>query len=459
VNSSGAGLLTDLGRIAAVGASLFAEELERQGAPVERIDWRPPAAGTSDALDRLARRTPEIGAANDRAVARMQAAHPMLVGVAAARDAIPGMDERTLLHAGPPIDWTEMSGPLRGAIVGALLHEGLAESPEEAERMAAAGSFEFVPCHERSAVGPMAGVVSASMPVFVVEDHAGGDRAFATINEGLGKVLRYGAYDEEVLGRLAWIRDSLAPVLSAALSARAEPIDLRALIAHALQMGDEGHNRNRAATSLFLRELTPDLVRIDAPSDQVAAAAEFIAGNDHFALNLTMPAAKVTADAAAGIPRCSVVTAMARNGTEFGVRLSGTGARWFTGPAQHVEGLYFPGYGADDANPDIGDSTITETIGLGAFAMAAAPAIVGFVGGSVRGRSPDDPGDVRDHLGREPPLPRPRPRVPGNSSRHRREGGRPHRCLAGRQHRDRPPERRRGPDRSGSGPPTGRGLR
>jgi len=229
----------------------------------------------------------------------------------------------------------------------------------------------------------MAGVVSASMPMYVVENATHGNRAFCTFNEGLGKVLRYGANDDEVLERLAWMRDVLARVFARALDRLGEPIDLRAMTAQALQMGDEGHNRNRAGTSLLLRALLPALIELDEPSAGVAAVARFIAGNDHFYLNLTMPAAKAAADAGAGVERSSIVVAMARNGTEFGVRLSGTGDRWFTGPSGMIDGLYLPGFGPEDANPDIGDSTITETVGLGGFAMAAAPAIVRFVGGGA----------------------------------------------------------------------------
>jgi hypothetical protein len=227
----------------------------------------------------------------------------------------------------------------------------------------------------------MAGVVSASMPMCIVENADAGNRAFCTFNEGLGKVLRYGANDAEVLDRLRWMRGVLAPVFARALQRLGDPIDLRAMTAQALQMGDEGHNRNRAGTSLLLRELLPAFLELDLPSADVAAVARFIAGNDHFYLNLTMPASKAAADAAAGVDGSSIVVAMARNGTEFGVRLSGTGGAWFTGPAGMIDGLYLPGFGPEDANPDIGDSTITETAGLGGFAMAASPAIVRFVGG------------------------------------------------------------------------------
>jgi hypothetical protein len=369
--------------VANAGVDLFADELERQEVRVERVEWRPPEPGTGEALARLAREADAIARANDEAVGRLEDAQPLLAGVGTARELLPEMSERTILHAGPPIGWPDMSGPLRGAVIGAAVYEGLAENRGEAERLAADGAFEFGPCHERGAVGPMAGVVSASMPMVVIENPAHGNRAFCTFNEGLGKVLRYGANDDEVLERLAWIRDVLARVFARALRRLGEPIDLRAMTAQALQMGDEAHNRNRAGTSLLLRALLPALIELDEPAADVAAVARFIAGNDHFYLNLAMPASKAAADAAAGIDRSSIVVAMARNGTEFGVRLSGTGDRWFTGPSGMIDGLYLPGFGPEDANPDIGDSTITETVGLGGLAMAAAPAIVRVVGGGV----------------------------------------------------------------------------
>jgi hypothetical protein len=369
--------------VANAGVDLFADELERQGVPVERVEWRPPEPGTEDALAALALEAAAIARANDEAVKRIDDAQPMLVGVGTARDLLPGIGDRTILHAGPPIEWPDMSGPLRGAVLGAAVYEGLATDLEDAERRAAAGEFEFGSCHERGAVGPMAGVVSPSMPMCVIENATHGNRAFCTFNEGLGKVLRYGANGPDVLERLAWIRDVLARVFARALRDLREPVDLRAMTAQALQMGDEGHNRNRAGTSLLLRELLPALVELEEPTADTAAVARFIAGNDHFFLNMTMPAAKASADAAAGIDRSSIVVAMARNGTEFGVRLSGTGDRWFTGPSGMIDGLYLPGFGPEDANPDIGDSTITETVGLGGFAMAAAPAIVRVVGGGA----------------------------------------------------------------------------
>jgi len=372
-------------RVANVGVELFAGELERNGIDVARVDWRPPVPGSGEALERLVARAKYMWAANDAAVEKLQVAQPQITGIGPAREVIDEMSPTTFLHAGPPIEWLDMSGPLRGAIIGAALYEGIASDPEDAARRAGLGEFKFIPCHERNAVGPMAGVVSASMPVWIVENPAEGNRAFCTLNEGLGKVLRYGAYDQEVIDRLVWMRDVLAPVLRSALEELGAPVDLRAMIAHALQMGDEGHNRNRAGTSLLLRELQPSLLTVDHPRAEVVSVVRFISGNDHFFLNPVMAAGKATADAAAGIEGSSVVVAMARNGTEFGIRLSGTGNRWFTGPAGVVDGLYLPGFGPEDANRDIGDSTITETMGIGGMAMGAAPAIVRFVGGT-----PDD---------------------------------------------------------------------
>lgn len=330
----------------------------------------------------------EVDSANRTAVERMTSARPVLAGIATAREAIPALRERgdLLLHAGPPIAWERMSGPLRGAVVGALLFEGRARDEAGAVSLVERGEVAFAPCHHHGAVGPMAGVISPSMKVYVVEDAASGRRTFSNLNEGYGKVLRYGAFAPEVLAKLRWMNDSLAAVLAEAL-AHAGGIDLKALIAEALHMGDEGHNRNKAGSLLFLRHLAPAIAR-PASSDPADAARaevlEFLGANPLSVLNPVMAAAKSMADAAHGVPGSTLVTAMARNGTDFGIRVSGLGERWFTAPAAVPDGLYFPGFTSADANPDIGDSTITETAGIGAFAMAAAPAIVSFIGGTPR---------------------------------------------------------------------------
>jgi len=304
----------------------------------------------------------------------------MLQTVARAGEVIPGMHDRLLLHAGPPIEWERMSGPLRGAVIGAVLFEGWTDDEEEAARLAESGEVEFAPCHHHGAVGPMAGVISPSMAVYVVENVTHGNRSFSNLNEGYGKVLRYGAYSSEVLDRLRWMNDVMAPLLLEALS-ESEGLDIRALLAEALHMGDEGHNRNKAGSVLFLKLLAPLLARV-APDPKVAAAVlGFIGENALSVLNPVMAACKAMADAAHGVEGSTIVTAMARNGTDFGIRVSGIGDRWFTAPAGTPEGLYFSGFSSADANPDIGDSTITETAGIGGFAMAAAPAIVSFVSG------------------------------------------------------------------------------
>jgi hypothetical protein len=270
---------------------------------------------------------------------------------------------------------------MQGAIVGAMLYEGWARDAEAADALARSGEIEFAPCHHHGAVGPMAGIISPSMPVWVVANAEHGNRAFCNLNEGLGKVLRFGANGPEVISRLRWLAEVLAPALAGALETLGG-LELKPLIAQALHMGDEVHNRNVAASSLLLKRLAPALLRTGVPPAEIAAVVDFIAGNDHFFLNLSMAACKAMLDAAAGVPGSSLVTAMARNGVEFGIRLSGTGDAWFTAPAPVVDGLLFPGYTAADAAPDLGDSAITETAGLGGFAMAAAPAIVQFVGGS-----------------------------------------------------------------------------
>jgi hypothetical protein len=274
-----------------------------------------------------------------------------------------------------------MCGPTRGAVMGALIYEGLADTPEEAARLAASGEVEFAPCHHYGAVGPMAGIISPSMPVFIVRNDATGHVAYATQNEGLGKVLRYGAFSPEVIRRLKWMETTLYPALQAALESGG-PVDLRSMVAQALHMGDECHNRNKAGTSLLLRAIAPALVEAVQDSAAVAAVLRFVDGNDHFFLNLSMAAMKAMLLPAEKIPGCTVVTVMARNGTDWGIQDSATGNRWYTAPAPYVRGLWLPGYSETDANPDIGDSAITETGGIGGFALAGAPAIVKFVGGT-----------------------------------------------------------------------------
>jgi hypothetical protein len=369
-----------------LGLASMAQSVRDQQVPVVEVDWRPPA----DGIPRLhqTRTGVDIDPANQEVCSRIMQGRPVLVGMGIARDVIPGMHDQMILHAGPPITWERMCGPQRGAVMGALVYEGIALDEAEAARIAAAGGVEFAPCHHHHAVGPMAGVVSPSMPVFIIENKAFGNQAFCTQNEGLGKVLRYGGMGPEVYARLKWMESDLYPALDRALQSLPDGIDLRSLIAQALHMGDECHNRNRAATSLFLRAISPALartIRDQGGTDHrevLARVIEFIDRNDHFFLNLSMPAGKAMLEPAEGVEGSSILTVMARNGTDFGIRLACAPEKWFTAPAGKVQGLYFPQFTEADANPDIGDSTITETAGYGGFAMAAAPAIVKFVGGS-----------------------------------------------------------------------------
>jgi len=370
-------------RVLNVGLPSFADDIVQAGGKATRIEWAPPAGGDRAVGLALARlvNDAEVEAANRRAFAAYLNAQPALVGIGLARDVIPGMSERRILHAGPPIEWEDMCGPMRGAIIGALLFETWAKDHEAARHIAERGDIAFAPCHHHGAVGPMAGVISPSMPVWVVRDPTTGRTTFSSVNEGLGKVLRFGANDPAVLSRLAWMATTLYRTLAAAL-AEGGSIEIKPLIAQALNMGDEVHNRNVAATSLLLRRLVPAMLRSAVSRDDVTSAVTFIAGNDHFFLNISMAACKLMLDAARDVPASTMVTAMARNGVAFGIQVSGTGDRWFTAPAPQVDGLYFAGFSVTDAARDLGDSAITETAGLGGFAMATAPAIVNFIGGT-----------------------------------------------------------------------------
>ncbi|TVQ38847.1 MAG: DUF1116 domain-containing protein [Spirochaetaceae bacterium] len=372
-------------KVVNLGLEEFATSVQREGADAVQVDWKPPAGGDQRIVSLLDRveSNPELqrDRANDEAVERLMKGKPTLVDIGIASDVVPGMHRTLVLHSGPPVSWERMAGPVRGAVIGGLIYEGLAGDAAEAEELAASGDIEYAPCHHHDAVGPMAGIMTAGMPVWIVKNETFGNAAYCTLNEGLGKVLRYGANSREVIERLKWMETVLAPILKAGLQLHG-PIDMKNLIAQVLQMGDEGHNRNRAGTSLLIRELAPYLVMLDRDRSEVSEVLKFMHTNDHFFLNLTMPSCKAAIDAARDIEGSSMIVAMARNGTEFGIRVSGLGDLWFTGPASKVDGLYLPGFSEQDAARDVGDSVITETGGIGGFAMAAAPAIVKFVGGT-----------------------------------------------------------------------------
>ena len=317
--------------------------------------------------------------ANQQAVERMVTGDPVLVDVIPAAEAIPELKERMILHAGPPVEWVHMCGPMRGAIMGIAVFEGWADDLADAEAKAAAGEFEFHPNHHFDAVGPMTGMTTVSQPLMVVENKTFGNQAYCAINEGLGKVMRFGGNDKEVLDRLRWLRDDFGPALGRALR-HMNDVPLKSLVARGLTMGDEMHQRNVACSGLMLRALSPALAATSDDNEALAKALAFMGGNDQFFLNIAMAMGKSIMDPVRDIEGASVVTAMCRNGTDFGIRVSGTGDTWFTAPVEMPEGLYFPGFTEQDANPDMGDSTIVETIGLGGFAMGAAPAVAGFVG-------------------------------------------------------------------------------
>jgi hypothetical protein len=331
----------------------------------------------------------ETESANEATFRRICDSETILKDVSSAGKVIPGMRRDTLVCAGPPMPPDELPGPTRGAAMGALIHEGIAESPGHASKLLAAGEVKFLHAHDHDSIAPMAGIISWSMPVFVVENSSYGHICYTNINEGVGKTktLRFGAYSGEVLRRLDWMEETLAPALRDALRLSGG-IQLGSIVAEALRRGDECHNRNKAATALFLTRVAPHLARSGCSGEGLAKILEFIGGNDHFFLNLSMASAKATMDAAHGIPHSTIVTAMSANGRDFGIRISGLGRatppyRWFLAPAPRGRARYFEGYGDADACPLLGDSFITECIGAGAFAMVAAPAITEFVGGNM----------------------------------------------------------------------------
>lgn len=367
-----------------VGVDLFTARLQQAGIPTISQTWAPPLHGDADAYRRLfglagnADRVRELEAANARVIDAMRAADPILVDVVPAHTVLPELQDRLALHAGPPLAFDQMTGPAQGALIGVALYEHWAKTPEEARTLLMRGTIQVDSCHHHHAVGPMAGITSGSMPVLVVQDAGSGRHAYCILNEGIGPVLRFGAYNDAVQRRLTWFAEEFGPVLSQALR-QAGGIALKPIMSQALLMGDEMHQRNAAASLLLLKALLPHLTAT-ASGDPLTRAVSFLGQTDQFFLNVAMAAGKAMGDAGQSVGAGSIVTAMCRNGVDFGLRISGLGETWWTGPVNRPQGMYFAGYGPDDGNPDIGDSAIMETIGLGGMALPAAPAVIGFVG-------------------------------------------------------------------------------
>jgi len=379
-------LLNQRPKIVNAGLEIFANDLQKLNVENVHLDWRPPGSGKmeiNEQLKNVLKRKDVIDAANKKALEKVLAAQPVWTDVGLARDMIPGFTENTIAHAGPPVTWENMCGPMQGSVIGALIFEGKAANEEEARKIAP--TMDFVPCHSLNAVGPMTGVFSANIPVYKVENIEHGNIAYSPFNtQGKGRPFSFGAFGEDTQETLRGLRDQMLPALKKALQVRGEGIDLKMIIAQALHMGDDCHNRLVAATGQLWKILVPELAKSGINHGLLTGLAYSIQFNNWYFLNLSMAACKATLDAARDIENSTMVTAMARNGTEVGIQVSGTGNKWFTAKAPMIRGMYFPGFTEENANPDMGDSAITEAAGIGAFTMAAALPMTQLVGGTIQ---------------------------------------------------------------------------
>ena len=374
-------LLGSKPKVINVGLKSFGGPITEHDGKVLQFDWKPVAGGDLE-LQKVLHflGTNEIDEANETLSERIANGAPYLLDVVPAYTVIPELKEKVLLHAGPPIKYENMSSPIKGSCVGAILFEGWATDEPAARAMLENGEITFIPCHHVKAVGPMGGITSMNMPVFIVENRTDGNHAYCTMNEGIGAVLRFGAYGPDVVTKLKWMKDTLAPVLSKAIRTVKDGMDVSIMVSKAIAMGDEFHQRNIAASALFLREMAPIIADLDIDNTERKEVLTFLAETDQFFLNIMMASCKAIMDGARKHEEGTVVTAMCRNGENFGIRIAGMGDEWFTGPANTPDGLYFAGYSTEDAAPDMGDSAITETFGVGGVSMIAAPAVTRFVG-------------------------------------------------------------------------------
>jgi hypothetical protein len=375
-------------RVINIGLDGFAKDMRQQDVSVVDVDWYPPADGDPNLNEILKTINfdqdllKRINNANKMVIERVKNANPQVVDIISAEEALE-LPIHTILHSGPPIEWDRMCGPQKRAVLGAIQFEGWADDEDGAITLLKKEKITLLPCYQYDAVGPMTGIISPSMPVLVTKNEPYGNYGFSTFNEGRGNTLWFGIYDMGTLDRLKWIRDTLGPAMKAAVKIH-EPINVFDIVEQGLQMGDECHARHAASTALLIKQLIPSMLDAGVSGKKVSSIIRFMNENSHFFLNFTLSAVKVTMDSAHNIPFSTIVTGMSRNGVDFMLRVSGLGENYIVGPVSSMDNaVYYTGFTVEDAAGDIGDSAITETCGLGGMAIASAPSLAPFVGGSL----------------------------------------------------------------------------
>lgn len=268
--------------------------------------------------------------------------------------------------------------------MGAALHEKWAVSREDAEDKFRRNEIKLGACNDHATVGAGAGILSPSMPVLICRDMHNGNEGYCLPFEGRSGLGVWGVYNDDVEATLQVIEKQFAPAVNQVLTEQGG-IPVKGIIARSLQMNDDIHTRQTAAGLILLSEIAPKLMHSDLDREAITMCIEMFSSSERWFHPLGMASAMSTIRGLKGTEYSTVVTAICNGGVNTGLKVAALGEQWFTAPAPMLTGSYLsPQWSEKDASPYCGDSTITEVVGMGAFAGAAAPSVLRLRGGTYQ---------------------------------------------------------------------------